>query len=176
MSYVTYSGLGASASASVCIGMGCPKPKPKKKAPPPPKLEPQPCYSKTEHDDLVSKCRGLSGFGDFTTAYYAAITKDFACLEAAKPICTKPPPKKPGLRMDLPEAPPPKPKISSTKAAAPPPKPKITSTKPAAAPMPQALPLPYAPAPEESGISTGTIVLGALGVAAVGGILYMVFR
>jgi hypothetical protein len=174
MAYVFYDGLGRTASASVCFGMGCPKPKPKPKAPPPPKLEPQSCYSKSEHEALVDKCRGLAGFGDFTDAYYKAITKDFACKEAEKPICKKAPPKKPGLRMDLPAKPEPAP------AKPPPKKPGLRSSASTASTStsePPPIPI-YATAPvaEEEGISKTKIIVGVVGVAAVAGVLYMVFR
>jgi cobalamin biosynthesis Mg chelatase CobN len=187
MSYVSYGSLGASASASICLGMGCPgKKKETPKKPAPPKLESQTCYSKEEHEVLVDKCRGLSGFGEFTSEYLKAITKSFACDEAAKPICGKTPPPKPGMRVALPEkpkAPPPKPKISSTRATTPPPKPKLSSTKSATSSMvtqpevPMYVTTPEPPVyAEEGGVSKTAIIVGVVGVAAVTGVLYMVFR
>lgn len=151
-------------------------PPPPKAPPPPPKLEPQACYPRDEHEALVARCRGLAGLGEFTSGYYKAVTKKFACAEAEKPICVKAPPKKPGMRVDLtarapvapPRVPPKKPGIAVRR------NPETDSPSYVTVPSSEAV---FAPAPEEEqGISTGTLVVGAIGVALVGGVLYMVFR
>ena len=185
MSYVSFAGAPpgtmpppkGSVMTRFSTGKAPPKAPPPKPAPP--KLEPQSCYSKEEHEVLVDKCRALAGLGDFTPEYLKAITKTFACAESAKPICKKAPPPKPGMRVALP----PKPK-------APPPKPKLSQARPSAIPVTRVMPverdvpmysaaaeppMPVGPAYEE-GVSKTAIIVGVVGVAAVAGVLYMVFR